>query len=138
MTSLPKWALGAIAFIGLSLGLAAPAQAYHGHRGGGLSISFGDPYSGAYVSVPIGHRYHHRRHNGYYPYSHHRGYRPSGHYSGYRPYGYYAGHKYRPYAYYPPRYRYRYRHAYRPYPYYGHRYGWRDHGWRHHRHPRWH
>lgn len=113
MTSLPKWALGALAFLGLSLGLAAPAQAYHGHRGG-VTVSFGDPYSGVYLSVPIGgHRYHHRRHYGHYPY-------------------YHRGYGYHPYAYYPPRYRYRHHWGHHPYRA-RHHYGWRDHGWRHHR-----
>lgn len=113
MTSLPKWALGALAFVALSLGFAAPAQAYGGHRGG-VSVSFGDPYSGVYLSVPIGHRYHHRRHYNHYPY-------------------YHSGYGYYPYAYqYPSHYRYRHDYRHRPYAW-RHHYGWRDDGWRHHR-----
>lgn len=123
MISLTKWALGALAFVAMSLGLASPAQAYH-HNG--VSLSFGHYDSGATLFVPIGHhRYHHRRHYGHYPYYHHRGY------------------GYHPYAYYPPRYRYQYRHHWRHRPhYYRNHYGWRDHGYRHHRkhwrHHRWH
>lgn len=124
MTSLPKWVLGALAFVALSFGFAAPAQAYHGHRGG-VSISFGDPYSGAYVSIPVGHRYHHRRHYGHHPYY------------------YRGGYGYHPYAYHRPRHYYRHHYRHRPH-YYRNHYGWRDHGWRHrhwrhhYRHHRWH
>lgn len=118
MTSLPKWALGALALLGLSIGMAAPAQAYYGHRGGGVSIAFGDPYSGVYVQVPIGHRYHHRRHH------------PSYYYGGYRPrYAYGYGYGYHPYTYYqPPHYRH----------FRGHHPRWRNDGWRHHRRHGWH
>jgi hypothetical protein len=96
--------MGAIALMASVFVFSAPAQAY----GGGVTLSFGDPYSGAHVSIPIGHGRHYRHNRHYYdPYAHHR-------YYGYR-------HHYRPHAYHHPR---AWRHHYRPY----------RHHWRHHRH----
>jgi hypothetical protein len=132
--------LGALAFATLSFGFSAPAQAYHGYGGGGVTLSFGDPYSGVHLSVPIGHRYHHRRYYGYDPYYRggHRYYHPYGYSYPRRAWKHHWRGQPRHWGYYP---RGHYRSSW------GHRPHWRDHGWRHPRghhrrhwghHPRWH
>jgi hypothetical protein len=117
MTSFSKWLMGAVALIASVFAVSAPAQAY----GGGVTVSFGDPYSGAYVAIPIGHHRHHYRHNRHYydPYAHHRSY---GHRHHWRHKQYYH----------QPRH---YRHHYRPYRhhYRHHRNHHSRHHYRHHR-----
>lgn len=106
-------ALAALSAVVLSATASAPAWAY-----GGVSVTFGDPYSGAYLSVPIG-GYHH----GYHPYRYPQPYAYAGYPYGYPGYGY----GYAPYRYYaPPRWA--------PPPFYfgqrWHEPRWRDYRWR--------